>query len=1012
MVDLTPEPPPLDVSRAPTPGVSPGQIAQPYAELAENLQKGGQAAESVAETAARQAGFRAVTRAPDGSLQIEKMPILGPASQEYASTMKMAALAEGESAAKTADITLREQFRDNPQGYLAAADAYKTKIINDYTAKGAPEVGLALGKTIDSTTSYTFRGLQNEKENLDLRRADQTISAGMQSAREDAMALARQGVNNDDPALSGALSKFVELQKARLGNPRLSYTQAQADLDLQGFQSELAANRYLYHIDQTYKDKGYQSALSDAQDVLTNTGYKLTDEQRYQFYHKAVGEVRANEAMRRQDIGEARAAFSELNLANASGASIAPDQVESVAGAFRAAGDPAGAARVYAAFARKPLGDGFGQQPLADQAFQVRQLQGGAGMSLATSPAEMRLIQHESGGNPGIVNKLGYAGTYQFGAPLLTDLGLYKPGAGENVADRSAAGQWSGNKWSGTFNIPGFPQVKTLNDFLANPQAQKAAFDIHTANMDKQIDANGLDRYIGQTVGGVPITRDGLHAMIHLGGAEGTLRALQSGGAVNPADANGTSLLDYARVGAGAGAQNPANSAWLLANRQTTLNGELWNGWKTIMSDYKEKGIVPNQKSVNDIIDGARATHNSALLEQVGNDMAHVQVAQSESRQPLAQQHSDITALNAAGEAGQLSPGQHGVLKDLQGRYAAITKGLKDNPIATTVQNFSDRFSMPPPLDFSDPSKLAAGLQQRAEIVQFAANNWQNGQPPALDASDIQAMKAQLANPDPAVKAQIYGAIATLPDAVRGATLAKLGGNDVQGMAQAAAGSMMKGAPDIAQSIFRGMAAIQSGGEGTGQKGEKPTAATKAFDPRVQDEKSFAADVGAALPSTTFSLDQRTSPTGPYATMQMMVRARYADLSAQAGDTKYSSARLEQAVSDVTGGILSHNGQSIIAPARGMSQFQFDNVLNGVTDTDLAGVTNLAGQTVSATYLRGQAKLESYGDGRYLVRIGNNPPGYAYVGANSEAPQKFVLDLRGRTAPSAQFQPPQVAVSP
>jgi hypothetical protein len=47
-----------------------------------------------------------------------------------------------------------------------------------------------------------------------------------------------------------------------------------------------------------------------------------------------------------------------------------------------------------------------------------------------------------------------------------------------------------------------------------------------------------------------------------------------------------------------------------------------------------------------------------------------------------------------------------------------------------------------------------------------------------------------------------------------------------------------------------------------------------------------------------------------YGMAQGMVKARYADLSAQSADTtaKLDKNRLRQAVNDVTGGILDHNG--------------------------------------------------------------------------------------------------------
>ena len=148
----------------------------------------------------------------------------------------------------------------------------------------------------------------------------------------------------------------------------------------------------------------------------------------------------------------------------------------------------------------------------------------------------------ESSNNPSIVNDQGYAGLYQFGAPRLADLGVYKPGASKEERDN-----WT--LWGGTFKIPGFPQVKTLEDFLANPAAQDAVFTLHLAHMDQAIASRGLEKYIGQSVAGVTITRNSIYAMMHLGGEAGAEKFLETGGEYNPADANGSSLMQYAQLG-------------------------------------------------------------------------------------------------------------------------------------------------------------------------------------------------------------------------------------------------------------------------------------------------------------------------------------------------------------------------------------------------------------------------------------------------------------------------------
>lgn len=167
---------------------------------------------------------------------------------------------------------------------------------------------------------------------------------------------------------------------------------------------------------------------------------------------------------------------------------------------------------------------------------------------LDRSEWERALVARESSNNPRVVNKLGYAGLYQFGAPRLATVGMYEPGTAENVSDPTSTGGWSGAKWTGTFKISGFPEVKTLNEFLNSPGAQKAAFTAHVAMMDREIAQRGLEQYIGTRVGGVPITREGIYSMIHLGGAAGAQEALQGGG--NARDSNGTSVLDYARLAA------------------------------------------------------------------------------------------------------------------------------------------------------------------------------------------------------------------------------------------------------------------------------------------------------------------------------------------------------------------------------------------------------------------------------------------------------------------------------
>ena len=130
------------------------------------------------------------------------------------------------------------------------------------------------------------------------------------------------------------------------------------------------------------------------------------------------------------------------------------------------------------------------------------------------------LVQSESSGNWGALNKEGYGGRLQFGNARL--------------ADAAKAGL--------------VPAGTTGAQFSRMPPAtQKAVEDWHFRDIDSQASSKGLDRYVGQTIAGVPITPDSIRAMSHLGGVDGARKFIETGGRYNPADSNGTRLSDYGR---------------------------------------------------------------------------------------------------------------------------------------------------------------------------------------------------------------------------------------------------------------------------------------------------------------------------------------------------------------------------------------------------------------------------------------------------------------------------------
>ena len=127
----------------------------------------------------------------------------------------------------------------------------------------------------------------------------------------------------------------------------------------------------------------------------------------------------------------------------------------------------------------------------------------------------------ESGGDYGVVNKLGYTGKYQWGQGRLAD---FNNAMGTNY---------------------------TLEEFRQDPALQETAQAWHEQDVLNYAMDNGLDYYFGKNVAGVPITPESVIAMAHLGGKSGMRQFIESGGQYNPQDANGTSLRDYGQKFAG-----------------------------------------------------------------------------------------------------------------------------------------------------------------------------------------------------------------------------------------------------------------------------------------------------------------------------------------------------------------------------------------------------------------------------------------------------------------------------
>lgn len=120
----------------------------------------------------------------------------------------------------------------------------------------------------------------------------------------------------------------------------------------------------------------------------------------------------------------------------------------------------------------------------------------------------------ESSNRYDVVNRYGYMGKYQFGQKTLNKLGIDVP----------------------------------REEFLNNPQMQEQAMYLLLRSNYKNL-KKYIDRYEGKVLNGILVTKSGVLAAAHLGGAGNVRKWFRNG--IEFKDANGTKITSYMRNFAG-----------------------------------------------------------------------------------------------------------------------------------------------------------------------------------------------------------------------------------------------------------------------------------------------------------------------------------------------------------------------------------------------------------------------------------------------------------------------------
>lgn len=321
---------------------TPTDAGAPYKLLADGLDKLGQGLEEASIPLAEQAGYKAVTRDEAGNIQVDRAPIIGKAAVAYSRAVKVAALADGEGVVKRDAIELRTQFRNDPDGYLKAATAYRDEKVKSYTDAAGPEVGLALGRSIDSTVTETYRGLLNEKERLDLHRASDSIQTRIATLENEAAALARGGDTSSE-TYRRTVASVADLRRELSQNPRLNYTPERAKFDGDKFNTSLRISALANSIagqGGVFDKQGYEAAIRAAETIRTDPKLNLSAEERYAAFNRVVGEINQRRSVAQAGIRAQVGEMAAIEKIADSGIAVPPAQLAQVRAGVAASGDP------------------------------------------------------------------------------------------------------------------------------------------------------------------------------------------------------------------------------------------------------------------------------------------------------------------------------------------------------------------------------------------------------------------------------------------------------------------------------------------------------------------------------------------------------------------------------------------------------------------------------------------------------------------------------------------------
>lgn len=977
MVDLPEVPHRLALTEAPRSGISPADIAAPYAMFARAMDNVAEVVKPIAIEQAEARGAAAVTIGPDGTPEITEMATLGVLGQAYQRGARAHYFAQLQTNAAEKMLELRQQHEADPKRFDDMAKVYNKELVN----RAEPALRPAVSAALDKLRLGHYLDLSERDFAVAQANAKTALETQYNTVADNIVALARKGGVDSGEYLAqvqNARSILGELGK----NPRWGYNPTVVDDRLRRLEDRGRAAAVLSSVDATYDRVGPHEALKQAETAIFDPGLQMDEAERQSRFNMVKAHVSARKAEATEDIREIRALAEPTITALRDGLDLEADG-DLLRQKMLSLGDTIGAARVTYAMEYGRGKRGQFALPTADwsRSSAVPGANSPIGQKVAAAAQAaglplnivMPIIAQESGFDPARrpIGKDGKALSSAFGVFQLLKAERDSAGIGDTtdpdaqipVGIRKMQSVYATAKAAvGREPTPGeFYAVYYQGEGAGPKILQNPEGDFRATVGQKVIDANPW-------LAGIKTNGDFIRW---------TSQKMAERGAEGVAGGLTTALP-------------PSQIAGLRQWAGTTFDGMMADAKKSIGKWHvTEDDVGFLSGRVFPFLDEKRKRQAVEFLGDAERSGALLDLS-PDARQVLR------NSLEEAAASGNHAA--RAALLDDEERFATLQRMEQETPLLRGVR--AGWIKPPPPVPWQgSDNQVQAALQAHAKAAMVVTNQLKRPVP-AFEGEDLRSLSGALDAADTSGKVRILGALATLPPGVREATFGKLHETGPKGSVLAFAGGLAKDAPDIAASIVRGRDAL--------------TAEPRFVPHKDSEAQAFTEALDAALPASAFSIGHRVDEREAYATMRGAVRARYADLSAAASDTSgvLKRERLDRAVQEVTGGTVHQNGATVLAPKRGMDQSTFDAILLGLSDADLAGASTTSGKPVTAQYLRDSATLESFAPGRYLVRLNRNSDAPQYAVGDAGHPFILRLDDKQPAAPRAWGVPAASATIP